>query len=224
MYIRSETTSETFDIFVVVSEVLLNEEVFVNFLSFREKVTQYIFAEDEPEKADIIWIPGNAYPENAERAAWLYKQGFAPYILPSGRYSAVVGHFAGVQEKANIYNQDYQTEWEFLRDVLIKNGVKESAILREDQATYTWENARNSRRVIDESGLVIKKAILCCKNVHARRSLMYYQKAFPDTKIFVSPSVIENITKQNWYTTKAGIDAVNGELSRILYQFSLLVD
>ena len=32
-----------------------------------------------------------------------------------------------------------------------------------------------------------------------------------------------NITKENWYTTKDGIDAVNAELSRILYQFSLLV-
>ena len=196
----------------------------MDFLSFREEVTQYIFVEDQPEKADIIWIPGNAYPQNAERAALLYKQGFAPYILPSGRYSTGIGHFAGVQEKADIYNQVYQTEWEFLRDVLIKNGVKESAILKEDQATYTWENARNSKRVLDEKGFVIKKAILCCRNVHARRSLMYYQKAFPDAKIFVSPSVIEAITKQNWYTTKAGVDAVNGELSRILYQFSLLVD
>ena len=105
----------------------------------------------------------------------------------------------------------------------MKNGVQESAILREDQATYTWENALNSRRVANSMGLVIRKAILCCRNVHARRSLMYYQKAFPEAKILVCPSVMENITKENWYTTKEGVDAVNGELSRILYQFSLLM-
>lgn len=195
----------------------------MDFLSFREQVTQYIFVEDQPEPADIIWIPGNAYPQNAEYAAQLYRQGFARYILPSGRYSATVGQFAGVQEKADCYNQNYQTEWEFLKDVLMKNGVKESAILKEDQATYTWENAVNSRRVTDQFGLAIKKAILCCRNVHAGRSKMYYQKAYPDAKILVCPSIIGNITKQNWYTTKEGVDAVNGELSRILYQFSLLM-
>ncbi|MFR1405958.1 MAG: YdcF family protein, partial [Lachnospiraceae bacterium] len=88
---------------------------------------------------------------------------------------------------------------------------------------FTWENAKNSRIVTDQNKLVIQKAILCCRNVHARRSLMYYQKSFPEAKIFVSPSVIGNITKENWYTTKDGIDAVNAEISRILYQFSLLV-
>ena len=195
----------------------------MDFLSFREEVTQYIFAEDEPEKADIIWIPGNAYPQNAERAAALYRQGLAPYILTSGRFSTLTGHFAGVQDKAELYGQMYETEWEFLKDVLVQNGVDESAILKEDQATFTWENAKNSRIVTDQNKLVIQKAILCCRNVHARRSLMYYQKSFPEAKIFVNPSVIGNITKENWYTTKDGIDVVNAELSRILYQFSLLV-
>lgn len=196
----------------------------MDFFTFREKAAQYIFAENEPQKADIIWIPGNGYPQNAERAAQLYRQGLAPYVLPSGRYSNLVGHFAGVQEHAQRYNGDYETEWEFLRDVLIQNGVKPEAILREDQATYTWENARNSRAVTDQLGITVRKAILCCRNVHARRSLMYYQKAYPQAEIFVCPSDIGGITKDNWYTTKEGIDAVNGELTRVLYQFSLLTE
>ena len=40
----------------------------MDFLSFREEITKYIFAEDMLQKADIILIPGNAYPQNAERA------------------------------------------------------------------------------------------------------------------------------------------------------------
>ena len=147
----------------------------MDFLSFREEVTKYIFAEDVLQKADIILIPGNAYPQNAERAAALYRQGYAPYILPSGKYSTLVGHFAGVCEKADRYNKEYKTEWEFLKDVLVQNGVDESAILKEDQATFTWENARFSREVTDKAEIEIKKALLCCKNYHARRSLMYYQ-------------------------------------------------
>lgn len=105
---------------------------------------------------------------------------------------------------------------------LIQNGVDESSNFKRGQQPSHGEG-KNSRIVTDQNKLVIQKAILCCRNVHARRSLMYYQKSFPEAKIFVSPSVIGNITKENWYTTKDGIDAVNAELSRILYQFSLLV-
>ena len=108
----------------------------------------------------------------------------------------LVGHFAGVLDRADRYNKEYKTEWEFLKDVLVQNGVDESAILKEDQATFTWENAKNSRIVTDQNKLVIQKAILCCRNVHARRSLMYYQKSFPEAKIFVSPSVIGNDYKR----------------------------
>lgn len=71
--------------------------------------------------------------------------------------------------------------------------------------------------------LVIQKAILCCRNVHARRSLMYYQKSFPEAENICQPIGDWKYYKENWYTTKDGIDAVNAEISRILYQFSLLV-
>ena len=75
----------------------------------------------------------------------------------------------------------------FLKDVLVQNGVDESAILKEDQATFTWENAKNSRIVTDQNKLVIQKAILCCRNVHARRSLMYYPKIFSRSENICQP-------------------------------------
>ena len=108
-----------------------------------------------------------------------WKEGFAPYVLPSGRYSTVLGHFAGVQDLAEQYGGNYETEWEFLRTVLQKNGVPEKAILREDKATYTYENALRSREVTDAAGIEVKKAILCCRNLHARRCILYYQLVYP---------------------------------------------
>lgn len=78
-------------------------------------------------------------------------------MLPSGRYSTVLGHFAGVQDLAEQYGGNYETEWEFLRTVLQKNGVPEKAILREDKATYTYENALRSREVTDAAGIEVKK-------------------------------------------------------------------
>ena len=69
---------------------------------FLETAEEFIFAENRPEKSDIIFIPGNGYPQMAEKAAEIYKKGMADWILPSGRYSVVSGKFSGVLEKGDI--------------------------------------------------------------------------------------------------------------------------
>ena len=54
---------------------------------FIEQISEFIFVEDEPEKADIIFIPGNGYSQMAEKAAALYGENYASFVLPSGKYS-----------------------------------------------------------------------------------------------------------------------------------------
>ena len=195
-------------------------DVYEKFLKSSE---EFIFAENKPEKSDIIFVPGNGYPQMAEKAAELFKKGMADWILPSGKYSVVNGKFSGVLEKSNVYNKEYGTEWEFLRDVLIKNGVPDQKILKEDQATFTYENAIYSRQVTDREYLDIKKAILCCKTCHARRALMYYKLLYPDTEFFVSSCCVDSIDKNTWIMTNDGIDEVMGEITRIIKQFSLML-
>ena len=196
----------------------------MDYTEFLKNAQDFIFVEDKPEKADIIFVPGNGFPEMAERAAQLYKEGFAPYILPSGRYSITLGKFAGVQSKREKYNGSYETEWEFLQDVLKKNGVPEDAILKEDQATFTYENAIYSRQVTDLKKMEIKTAILCCKTYHARRCLMYYQLLYPETKFLICPACPDGITRENWRKTEAGVEAVTGEIDRIIKQFCLMLE
>ena len=48
-------------------------------------------------------MPGGSYPEIAEEAARRWKEGYAPYVLPSGRYSKLLGSFSGVASKNHIY-------------------------------------------------------------------------------------------------------------------------
>lgn len=186
---------------------------------FLNQITEFIFVEDKPEKSDVIFIPGSGFPQLAEEAAKLYHQGLVPYILPSGRYSVLNGKFAGVQEKKELYDGEYETEWEFLKEVLKKNQVLEEHILREDKATYTYENAIYSRKVTDCLGMKIKKAILCCKPYHARRSLLYYQLLYPETQFFVCPIQDSDVKRENWYLTEKGIRLVFGEVQRIGEQF-----
>ena len=191
---------------------------------FLKQIEDFMFIEDKPEKADVIFIPGNGYPQMAEKAAELYRNGFAPKILPSGRYSITAGRFTGVLDKKECYCGTYKTEWDFLKDVLMQNGVPEEAILKEDQATYTYENAIYSRQVTDHAELEIERAILCCKSYHARRCLMYYQLLYPKTEFYVVPVNADGITRENWRKNEEGIDAVTGELSRIVKQFSLMLE
>lgn len=190
---------------------------------FLKQIEDFIFIEDKPEKADVIFVPGNGYPQMAEKAAQLYRCGMAPKILPSGRYSITAGKFAGVLEKKEYYTGAYKTEWEFLKDVLMKNGVPREAILREDQATFTYENAIYSRQVTDREHLNIQKAILCCKACHARRALMYYKMLYPDTDFFVCSCCVDSVDKSNWSETNEGIDEVMGEMTRIIKQFSVML-
>lgn len=191
---------------------------------FLDQIENFVFAEGKPEKSDIIFVPGNGFPEMAEKAAELYREGYAPYILPSGRYSVTLGQFSGVMSKKEVYSGEYATEWEFLKQVLVKNGVPEQAVLKEDQATFTYENAIFSRQVTDKAGICVKKAILCCKTYHARRSLMYYQLLYPETEFAVCPACPDGITRSNWRETEDGVEAVTGEVSRIIKQFSLMLD
>lgn len=187
--------------------------------AFLNQITEFVFAEHKLEEADIIFIPGSGHPQLAEEAARLYHQGWAPWILPSGRYSITTGKFSGVLDKQECYQGSYETEWDFLSQVLQEKGVPGTAILKEDRATYTYENAIYSRQVTDGMGLKIKKAILCSKPYHARRCLLYYQLLYPDTRFMVYPIKDSKIQRDNWFLTEEGTRLVFGELERMGTQF-----
>lgn len=180
-------------------------------MSFVDEYTDFIFLEDQPEPADIIFIPGSDQGALALRAAALWKEGYAPVVLPSGKYGKLTGHFTG--------EGGYETEWEYFHHILRENGVPEEAIWREDQATFTYENALCSRRVTDRAGLSVKKAILCCQAYHARRAKLYYQVCFPEAEILVCPSVTKGVSRDNWFLEEASIRLVLNEMKHCGTQF-----
>ncbi len=185
-------------------------------------ISNFIFIDDEPEKSDIIFIPGGSYPQPSQRAAALYLGGFAPLILPSGKYGKI-GRFRGTHTKKELYDGDFETEWDYMKFVLVRSGVEEKSILVEKNGGKlgTYDNAFMSRAVTDLCGLIINRAIICCKSYHARRCLMTYSWAYPNTKFLVCPTDVghhdypdRNITKDNWFVDKIGIDQVMSELQK----------
>ena len=179
-----------------------------------EDITKFIFIKDEPEKADIIFIPGSSNWVLAETAARLYKEGKAEKIMPSGMYFYQFGRFMNERVTDERYKGVYRTEAEFLASVLIKNGVPGEDVIKEERATNTYENAIFSKELLLEMGLDIKTAIICPQAFHARRALMTYSHLFPDTKLYVVPTYTQNITADNWYSTDRGRQVVLGELRK----------
>jgi len=182
-------------------------------------ITNFIFISDEIQKSDVIFLPGGSDPAIPEKAAELYKSGFAPILVPSGGVGVKTGVFNGVKRKSDIYNNNYKTDCEFYTDVLLKNGVNDSAIIKEDKSGYTKENAIFTRKVLDEIGIIIKAAIVVCKSFHARRCQMCYAFAFPEAEIRICTVDVFGISCNNWYTHEYGVDRVMGELSRCGNQF-----
>ena len=188
-------------------------------MSIIKDITDFIFIDNEPEKSDVIFLPGGSDPAIPEKAAELYASGFAPILVPAGGVGIKTGVFNGVSSKADIYNGNYKTDCEFYVDVLLKNGVPASAIIEEDKSAYTKENAVLSRKILDEKGIDIKTAIVVCKSFHARRCLMCYQFAFPEAEIRICPVDVYDISRNDWYTHEKGVDRVMGELARCGNQF-----
>ncbi|MFA6385932.1 MAG: YdcF family protein [Candidatus Paceibacterota bacterium] len=166
-------------------------------------ITDFIFIEDKPQKADIILIPGGSKPQLMERACSLFLDGYASLLLPSGG-----------ENKALV---NYTKEWDYFLEIAKKMGIPEEVVLKEDKATNTYENALYSKKVIEDNGLIIKKALLVCKAFHARRALLTYQTWLKnDIEYIICPIVDDRgISRDNWYLDQNKIVKVMSEVEKI---------
>lgn len=185
-------------------------------------ITDFIFVSDEPRKADLIIAVGGSFPQIPEKAAELYREGFAPYVLTSGRFTHNLGHFRGVSDKTDIYDKPYVTECDFYRDVLTRNGVPESAIIREDKSEYTRANAVLARAAVNEKGLKAETVLVVCKSFHARRCQIFFQSAFDKSEVLMIPADIRTgESRDGWFKSEKGIRRVLGEVTRCGEQVSV---
>ena len=166
-------------------------------------ITDLIFVETSVQKADVILVPGCSQRQIMVRAAELYKNGYAPYILPSGG--------------ANHEIFKYKSEWDYLKTIGINLGVPEEVILKENRARNTFENARLSLDVLNKNKIDIKKVILVCKSYHSRRALLTFQVVFPKDVEFYVSTVTDNsgVSKENWFLNTEATSLVMGEVVKI---------
>lgn len=133
-------------------------------------------AEDAPKADAIVLLGGgigantNVYPyaemwNGADRvwhAARLYRAGKAPLVIPTG---------SGERESALPLLRDF--------------GVPESAIIVEDKARNTEENAKFVERMLEsrDTQVARKRVLLVTSAWHMRRSVLMYRKYAPNLEI-----------------------------------------
>jgi uncharacterized SAM-binding protein YcdF (DUF218 family) len=99
-------------------------------------------------------IPSPGLQERLDLALKLYREGKFKHIIVSGGLD---------------HNGSKLTEAEGMRLYLIKQGLPDSGILLEPEATSTYENLLYSKRIMDRSGF--KSAIIMTHDFHGARSL-----------------------------------------------------
>ena len=69
---------------------------------FLKQTEDFIFIDDKPEKADVIFVPGNGYPQMAEKAAELYRWGWHRGYCPVADIVSQLGNLPGFWIERNI--------------------------------------------------------------------------------------------------------------------------
>ncbi len=155
-------------------------------------------------KSDCIFVLCSMDTRVAERAVQLYHDGYASYVLFSGG--------RGVLTK-DIFNKP---EAEVFKDIAIKLGVPENAVLIENKSTNTGENVMFSKKLLEERGLNFNSFILVQKPYMERRTYATFKKIWSEKSFVVTSPMLsyeEYIKDENF--KQLTINVMVGDLQRI---------
>lgn len=108
---------------------------------------------DTPEKADVIIMLGGGDKGRMEKAAELYHEGYADYVIIT-------------PESEDIYPQSTA--------FAVELGIPEDAIIEEYEATSTYTNAVESFKIMDEHSF--DSALVVTSDYHLKRSKLIYDR------------------------------------------------
>lgn len=147
-------------VFLMIFLIILNIIAEIQVIAFAYNI--------KPVKSDAIIVLGCAvygenpspfYKERLNEAIKLYKEGFGKYIIVSG------GKGSG---------EDI-SEAEAGKKYLLKNGIPDNIILKDDESYSTLQNLKNSKKIMDEKSL--KTAIIVSNSFHLKRASMIAKEA-----------------------------------------------
>lgn len=141
-----------------------------------------------PAKSDCIIVIAGDRGERLAQAVHLYDLDYAPFILISG---------------GEVYHKT--TIARLMRDHALELGVPENAIILEEHADSTYQNAVHSKTIVTEKGF--NSAIVVTSNYHMRRTMLTFNKVFKDTPVKLTYSFAKDpfFNAKRWWSTNKGI-------------------
>jgi len=147
-------------------------------LSLAQQLWDYHHVNHQLSKADCILALGSHDLRVADRAAELYIEGYAPFVIMSGG----LGNFT--------QNMWTEKEADRFAAVAINRGVPADAILIENQSSNTGENIMFTQQLLQKKRLDPHSFIVVQKPYMERRSYATFKKHWPDKELMVtSPQI-----------------------------------
>ena len=123
-----------------------------------------LIVDQPPRKADVIVVLGGDTGSRTERAAELYRAGYAPYLIVSA---------------GRIYHTTILAD--LMERHALERGVPREAIIAERRSESTYQNALFSREIIRARSF--RSAIVVSSNYHMRRVKLTFDRVFRDTGV-----------------------------------------
>jgi uncharacterized SAM-binding protein YcdF (DUF218 family) len=150
----------------------------------------------------IVLSDDNFYADRATKAADLFRQGYAPKVVASGRR---LRPYAGIAE--------------LMQHDLIERGVPKDAII---SVAHDADNTRDEAEAL--LPVVLQKkwrsVIVVTSNYHTRRARYIFRRVFPDTiTVTVASARDGDFDPANWYEKRGSIKKFMHEVVGMLVAF-----
>ncbi|MFA5021479.1 MAG: YdcF family protein [Patescibacteria group bacterium] len=176
-----------------------------------KKIWDYHLLNQKLEKADCLLVLGSNDLRVAQRAAQLFLDGFAPYIVFSG---------TGFGHKDDLLSTSW-SEWgkaeaEVFADAAIELGVPKDKIIIEKESQNTGQNILFTKKLLNSLDLNPKKIILVQKSYMERRAFATIKKFWPEIEVIVtSPPISFDNYPNDQISEEKLINLLVGDLQRI---------
>lgn len=157
---------------------------------------------DKPENSDAIIILGGGDQGRVEKAADLYKSGYADKVI------------------ITPVAQRYTTEE--LVTIIRHYGIEEEDIIIDETSTSTYTNALRTIEIMDEYDF--ESALIVTNDYHVKRSKLVFDRVNDNSKSFKFISAT-NLAGEKWYERENAASHWFGELIKVwgyrlgLYKF-----
>lgn len=160
-----------------------------------QKIWNYMKLGNKLEKADAIIAFGSYDVQVGDHAAQLFLEGYAPVLVFSG----------GQSDSTKLWDR---SEADTFLEAALQKGVARADVLVENKSSNSGENIAFTKKLLQEKGFDIKKAIIVHKPFMERRVYAALKKQWPELAIVVTSPELDF----NYYKNLLGYDNAVGDL------------